>query len=145
MATIRQSFSSVWAAFAGDKAAGALGGFRYARQLTIATCFAALCGAGLYGYRWYASHREQQAHKIFTECMQEYGRAQKNAALWPNVEAILKAGYEKHQSSQLAPFFLTYRADVLLKQNKFDQALTVMREAMQVMPKKSPLHNLYAT
>lgn len=145
MSTIRQAMNSMYDAVSGDKAAGAMSGFRYGRQVVMLILAGAACYAGLYGYRWYAERREQQAFKIFTECLHEYDKAQKNPAILPNAELVFKAAYEKHSSSRLAPYFLIYRSDLLIKQNKLADAVQVMGDALRVMPASAPVYNLYMT
>ncbi len=145
MSTIRQSFNTAYQAVAGDVLGNPMNSYKYSRHAMALVLVGALCAGGFYGYRWYAQHREQAAHKIFAECVHEYERAQKNPAVLPNAEQVFKAAYEKHSSSRLAPYFLVYRADILIQQKKLNEAVQVMSDALRIMPTSSPVYNLYMT
>ncbi|MFI5333361.1 MAG: hypothetical protein ACHQVS_04665 [Candidatus Babeliales bacterium] len=117
----------------------------YARELWFALGIALCIGAAGLGYRWYAHSQEQRAYKVFADCVREYEKAAENTALWSDVEQALTLGYQKHARSSLAPYFLAYKADVLLQQNKHDEAVATLDTMASVLPTSSPVYAPYMT
>jgi len=101
--------------------------------------------AGFYGYRWHAAQGEQAAQVVFADCMNQLAQAQEGTEPWSSVEQFFKMGYEQHSGSKLAPYFLAYQAEALIKQNKLAEAVVVMEKALDTMPKSSPVYGMYAT
>ena len=135
--TLRQKFSLWFSQSLSDIA--------YSRELKVIAIIALLiCSAG-FGYRWYAHSQEQRAYKVFTDCMREYEKALANTAIWSDVEQAFTLGYEKHARSSLAPYFLAYKADVLLKQNKNDEAIATFDAMAPQLPSTSPVYAPYMT
>lgn len=141
--TFREKTSALYYAIFGDKTAQ-ISSFKYAREATLLIGLAMLGTAGFYGYRIYRGYQEKAAQKVFGECIHEYEKALMDATLWPNVDQVFKVGYEQHRSSALAPYFLGFRADIMLKQNKKPEALEMMNEMLAAMPAKSSLRGSYA-
>src|SRR5437868_10788485 len=86
------------------------------KKTMIVLCVVLALGAGSFGaYKWVVASREQRAQKFFAECVEEYNRviAQQSGA-WEEVEKAFAAGYEKHGSSSIAPYFLAFQADALV-------------------------------
>ena len=107
-----------------------------------------LLGTGIYfGYRWYTVSREQQAQKIFSEYMQDYGLAHKanNAAEWQRIEALFAYGYSTYRSSNIAPYFLAMQADVQLKQGKHNEALATLNSLISALPSSSSMAPVFKT
>ncbi len=107
-----------------------------------------IVGAGIYfGYRWYAVSREQQAQKVFSEYIQDYGLAHKanNPAEWQRVEALFAYGHNAYRSTNIAPYFLAMQADVQLKQGKHDEALATLHTLIADLPSSSPMAPLFKT
>lgn len=117
----------------------------YSRELRGMVVIALLIVSAGFGYRWYAHTQEQRAYKVFTDCMREYEKALGNTATWSDVEQALTVGYEKHTRSSLAPYFLAYKADVLLKQSKHDQAIATLDAMVLQLPASSPVYDSYMT
>lgn len=101
-----------------------------------------------WAYSKYAGRNEQQAQKTLASCIELYEQAagaSATATPWPTVETACKRAHEEYASSVLAPFFLSYQAEALIKQNKIDEAITVMNQMVSSLSKNSPLYYIYAT
>ena len=116
-------------------------------KITNYVFYAALVGAVAWGgyqlYGMYTRSKEQAAHAIFAEYTQEYERALKaQEEDWTAIETLFKKGYEQHSGSRLAPYFLAYQAEALLKQNKKQEAFTALNMAVNAM-RASEIKPLY--
>ena len=106
-----------------------------------------------FGYSWRQKSIQELAFKAFAESLEELQTGLITASssgtdtkqLWEDVERAFKVGFEQHGNSTLAPFFLAFQASALAKQGKTQEALLVLTDAVQKMPKKSPLYFAYAT
>ena len=99
-----------------------------------------------YGYQFYIQKRESKAYEAFVEVAHAYQNAEESAfksvmpnntgaenleAIWKDVEILIDAGYCANSNSYLAPFFLAYKANVMLEQGKsVDEAYEVMQQAL---------------
>jgi len=125
---------------------------------TIIVCIIALgTVGGYYGYQTYIEGREMRAYEAFVEVTHAYRQAQENSLrsmfpgsksenlenLWKDVEVLADAGYNANSSSYLAPFFLSYKANVLLEQGKpVDQAYEYMKQALSKVSKRSDFYDV---
>lgn len=120
--------------------------FKYSREVTIALTIIVAGLAGWWGYQWWNQQREVAAQKTFSECLYAYQEAlQGKDESWSNAATLLGIGYEQHKSSVLAPYFLMFYADALLKDGQKEEALEKYDRAIKDLPKNSPLHFLYKT
>lgn len=101
--------------------------------------------AGYVGYRWHVVNRERDAQKAFAESLQLYRTAFEKPELWSEVALAFEQGRMQHASSLLAPYFRAYQADALSYQNKTEEALTAVQDAVASLSTSSPLYYLYAT
>lgn len=138
--TSRQKFS-LWFSSLADHGTAMV----YARELWFVVGIALCIGAAGLGYRFYAQGYEQRAYKVFSDCMHEYEKAAANTAIWSDVEQAFTLGYQQYGRSSLAPYFLAYKADVLLKQNKHDEAIATFDAMALVLPTASPVYGPYMT
>jgi len=119
---------------------------KYTWPLTILLLVAAGGIVGYRGYSWWIRQREQTAQKAFSECLGEYHQAlYGQGGSWSNVAMLFNIGYENNSSSKLAPYFLVFYADALLRQGKKDEGLIKFDEAIKMIPADSPLLYLYKT
>jgi predicted Zn-dependent protease len=121
---------------------------RIMRLLSIGAMITAALAVSYWGYQLYAGNREKNAQKELAACMELYEKAAgagEMATLWPSVEMACKLGHERYSGSSLAPYFLSYQADALIKQNKMDEAITIMNEMVHALSPRSPLYHVYAT
>lgn len=142
--TTRQKFS-LWLFSVVGNSKSSTGGFKYTKELYAGLVIALVIGAAGSGYHWYSHVQEQRAHKILADCMHEYDKAVSGVQDWSSVEQAFTLGYEKHSGSSLAPYFLAYKADVLIKQNKKDEAVVIFDTMAEQLSVSSPLYNPYMT
>lgn len=119
-----------------------------ANALFMGTIAIMILLATWWGYSYFAGQKEKEAQKSLASCIELYDQASGSAETsipWSSVESACKRAYDEHSRSKLAPYFLGYQAEALIKQNKLDEALAVMGHALQSMATSSPLYNLYAT
>jgi tetratricopeptide (TPR) repeat protein len=121
------------------------GDLKYAKQTAFAALAAGLIAAGYYGHRWYRVNQEQSAQQLFSHNVEEFERALEEGKKddWANVESLFKLGYDQYSHSALAPFFLIYQAQAMLKQGKSTQAFQTIDTAVQQMSADSPLADVY--
>jgi tetratricopeptide (TPR) repeat protein len=101
-----------------------------------------------WGYSQFAGQKEKEAQKTLASCIELYDQAigaSETSVPWSTVETACKRAYDEYSSSNLAPYFLAYQAEALVKQNKTDEAVTVMTSMIKSMSKSSPLYYVYAT
>ncbi len=106
-----------------------------------------LAVAGWYGYSWYNRMQERTAYRDLAEIIEIHGKAHTAPSneKWNDLDRALDVGARKHSSSVLHPYFLTFRADVLIEEGKQKEALDLMNKATAEIPKTQPLYYLYAT
>lgn len=100
---------------------------------------------GFYSYRWYRAGQEEVAQRMFSQNVQEYERVMhegKNED-WASLETLFKLGYNQYSHSVLAPFFLIYQAQAMIKQDKSQEAREVLAKAVDAMSSSSPLYPLF--
>jgi tetratricopeptide (TPR) repeat protein len=123
------------------------------RILAIIGLVAAVSG-GVFGYLYYKRMRAERAYTALTEALEyfdapvkkkidekddDFGFLNKkefksDAEKWEKVDAVFKVGYEAHEGSGIASFFLAYRAEALINLNDLPRAIEVMRLALSKMP-----------
>lgn len=99
-------------------------------------------------YSQFAGQKEKEAQKTLASCIELYDQAvgaSETSVPWSTVETACKRAHDEYSNSNLAPYFLAYQAEALVKQNKTDEAITVMAQMMKAMSKNSPLYYVYAT
>ena len=113
--------------------------------------------AGYFGYGFYAKNREQQAFGALSEVVDSFEKAQydnlhseKGADKdlsenkWQDTEILLEALYKQNKRSYLAPYFLIFKSQIILERGgSIDEALKILEEALEKMPKKSSLFEFY--
>ncbi len=120
--------------------------FRYIKEFAIGIILLAVAIFGFLGYRWYVVYREQAAQKVFANYLKEYDKAEQGAPSdLEHAQMLFKLGYQQQSGSRLAPYFLAFQSDTLIKQGKIDEALDVMDTMIKVLPEKAPLTALYKT
>ncbi len=112
-----------------------------------------------YGYNIYIQKRESKAYEAFIEVTHAYKNAEEASfravmpnktssdnveAMWNDVEILLDAAYTANSSSYLAPFFLAYKANLMLEQGKsVDEAYQVMKQALAKLSSSSEFYDLF--
>lgn len=124
-------------------------------RIYIAVFILGIVGVGgYYAYSWHSNNVQKLAQKAFSESLEVYKQAlsldfakevpeKDRQNLWAEAEIAFKTGYQQNKSSTLAPFFLAYEAQALLKQNKLDQAYEALSDGLKKIPSSSPFSYLY--
>ena len=129
-------------------------GVKYLYSGIVTVTFAILLAAGYFAHGYYVQQRETRAFVGFREVVNSYREARdavkdlsdkdKIAEQWQNVEFLLDAVYGENTSSYLAPYFLMYRADIMLAKG---ESVDVVREevdrALRMIPFDTALYNLF--
>jgi hypothetical protein len=112
----------------------------------FAVILAIVAAIGYGSYTWYSSSREAYAHRLLTSGLQEFEQAltQDNAQSWQGVAETFAEGYKRAGNSNLAPIFLAFESEALLRQGKADQARERMHTVMKQLSQKSPFYYVYA-
>lgn len=116
---------------------------------------------GIYGYSYYKKNREESAYRALTLALEYFDapvkkdgeKAEDMSFLgskdfktsdekWEKVEAVFKKEYEAHKSSGIAALFLAYQSQALVELKKIDDAITVLRAAINTM-KSQPVKDYY--
>lgn len=122
---------------------------RQAVNALVLGAFAVLIMLGAWWiYAQFAGQKDKEAQKTLASCIELYDQAigaTETSVPWSTVETACKRAYDEYSNSKLAPYFLAYQAEALVKQNKDDEAITVMTQMIQSMPKNSPLYYVYST
>lgn len=100
------------------------------------------------GYSYMTMKRAEEAQKALSEGVAEFERAsaeEDKEAHWDDVVRGFQTGYDRYSGTWAGPYFLVYKAQALLAQNKFDEALAEMTKAVAAIKKSSPLYYFYST
>jgi len=109
---------------------------------------------GIFGYFHYKRARAQRAYSALVAALEyfdapikkdeeakadDFGFLDKKeftteAEKWKKVDAVFANEYEKNSNSGIAPFFLAYRAEALVKLKDLPKAIEIMRLAISTMP-----------
>lgn len=115
------------------------------RLFAIGLAVVLLIGGTYTGYKYYYKGIQRVAQRDFSQAMQTYNEAiggqAKKENIWTEVEFAFKTGYQQNKSSTLAPFFLAYQSEALLKLNNKEEAYKVLTQAVDSM--KSPFSYFY--
>ena len=119
--------------------------FSYVKELFIVLCILGGIGSGFLLYRIYVVYREQAAQNVLAQYVQEYHQMQNaQPADWQRVAKLFQLGSEQQSNSYLAPYFLLFQAEALLREDKKQEALTVMDKLVE-QSVNSPLLLLFET
>jgi len=119
--------------------------FKYVKGFLIVFCILGGIGSSFLLYRAYVVYREQAAQNALAQYIQEYHQIKDGKpADWQRVAALFQLGSEQQSNSYLAPYFLLFQAEALLRENKKQEALTVMDKLVE-QSVNSPLLSLFKT
>lgn len=126
-----------------------IGDFKKEKSIALLVCLflAAAAAGGWFWYTSYKKHYEQRAQKILYSCLAEYEKtlAEPTPSKWENIETMCKLGYETNKSAMLAPYFLVVYANVLLAQQKKEEALSAMDDLIRQISSSSPFYYIFKT
>lgn len=130
---------------------------KYVKEATIGIGLLAALVGGYFLNSWYVKNREEQAFNAFSEIVfslqqneqiiqsldPEKDKEKINQA-YADILILIEALYKEHISSYLAPYFLALKSQIILEQtNNYQEALTLLDQALDGMDKKSDLGSLY--
>jgi tetratricopeptide (TPR) repeat protein len=111
------------------------------------------------GYLYHKSRLQEKAYKSFANALRYYdakvGEAKSSVPdidlksfataeeKWNEVAKIFQEGFENYRNAGIAPFFLVYQSDALLNLGKTDEAINVLRQAIDLMKNKSATYSYF--
>ena len=106
---------------------------------------ALIAGGGWYGYHYFATQKEEQAHTILVDCFHEYEQALHGKSKWEDVANMCQAGYEKYSSTKAGSYIYSVLVDALIAQQQLPEALEKITFMINRISAQSPVYNLYRT
>lgn len=107
---------------------------------------AALATGLFFAYRYYVVYRERSAQKVFSLSVDQFNQIESSSPeIWKDMAVQFEHGYEHNSGSYLAPAMLAREADALVKENKLDEARSVMKRAVESVAASSPVSHLMRT
>jgi len=130
---------------------------KYVKEVMIGLGLLVALGGGYMLNRWYTQHREQKAFEALCEVVVSFNQTQratqgldpakdqeKIEQSWNDTLLLLDALYKEHMGSYLAPYFLAFKAQVVLeKDHDLAQSMQILDEALPHMSKNSELGSLF--
>ncbi len=113
----------------------------YTKYASVAFGVAIIITALFFGYRWYVVYREREAQAVLADYMHK-AQADSDASL-ATMETLFQEGAQKQSGSYLEPYFLVSQANILIKENKLEDAIGVMEKAIARMSKDNVLLPLF--
>lgn len=107
------------------------------------------CALGLaassFAFVLWSAKRERAAQYDFSALMTEYETmSQDKDPEWDTLLKKFEKNYEKHSSSSLLPYYLSYKVRILLNQDKREEALATLDAMINATP-ESIMLSLYQT
>ncbi|HLJ31519.1 MAG TPA: hypothetical protein VKU36_03725 [Candidatus Babeliales bacterium] len=113
------------------------------KHLCMLFSFFALIIGLFFAHKLWVGHREKAAQYDFSILMTEYETLLRDKdAQWSELLEKFEKNYAKHSSSSLLPYYLGYKVQILLHQNRKDEALATL-DTMITNLVGSPLLALY--
>jgi hypothetical protein len=130
---------------------------KYVKEATIGIGLLAALIGGYFLNSWYVKNREEQAFKDFSSIVSSMQQneqiiqaldpqkdKEKIDQAYNDVLLLIDALYKEHVGSYLAPYFLALKSQIILEQtNNYQEAVTILDQALNGMDKKSDLGSLY--
>ncbi|MGB8367327.1 MAG: tetratricopeptide repeat protein [Candidatus Babeliales bacterium] len=119
--------------------------FKYVKELLIGIGLLVGMIVGFLLYRVYAVYQEQKSQEILGQYIGEYNQIKDgDPADWQRIASLFQQGSEQYSNSHLTPYFTLFQADALLKENKNQEALSLLDRAIK-QASNSPLLSLIKT
>ncbi len=130
---------------------------KYMREAFIGILLVVCLGGGYFLHKFYVVNRERQAFVALSEVVHSFLQSQqqaqslenvddkeKNYQAWQDTEILLDALYKENINSYLAPYFLVFKAQIVLERDHdLNHALTIMDDALANVSKNSELGSFY--
>jgi tetratricopeptide (TPR) repeat protein len=89
----------------------------------------------LFAHKLWVINRERSAQYDFSALMTEYETmSREKDPQWSALLEKFESSYAKHSSSSLLPYYLGYKVQILLAQDKRDEALTTLDTMINDLP-----------
>ena len=129
-------------------------GMKYVYTVGLLVGFTVLLTGGYFAHQYHIEQRETRAFVGFREVTNSYQEAQgivkdlsdqeKINERWQDVEVLLDAVYSQNSHSYLAPYFLMYKAQIMLEKGEsLELATEEIDKALRLIPFDTPLYNLF--
>jgi len=95
------------------------------------------------GYMLWMNEQNKAAQRYFGLLIMEYNQVKQEQDFdWQNLLTKFEKGFDKHSRSSLLPYYKDYAVNILLKQNKKNEALALL-DSIILDTQASPLSSLY--
>jgi predicted negative regulator of RcsB-dependent stress response len=122
----------------------------YKTYIIYGIIFIAIFVLSFWGYAYYKNYSRAVAHKDFIAALKCYDGVvgvtkyddsgisfSSENEKWQQTAKAFEEGYRAHRGSELAPFFLAFQSESLLKCGKRADALTLLRQAINLFSDKN--------
>lgn len=120
-----------------------------AQNIRYLLTIAAIAATGVllwYGYNWHFLKKQADAQYALMGCLQQFDRMEKEKNPdWSVLQKVCTKTFDEHARSNAAPYLLALEADILIRQNKKEEALDKMNKAVGALSTSSPVYYLYKT
>ena len=97
-----------------------------------------------FAYKWWIVKRERAAQYDFAFLMTEYdAMSREKEPQWDVLLEKFEKNYEKHSYSSLLPYYLGYKVQILLAQDKKEEALETLHKMITGIVPSSPMLAMY--
>ncbi len=124
--------------------------------LIVAAGILILIGLAI-GYGYYRARRQEKAHKSFIQALKYFDAKvgveedflgetksfKTEEKKWEQTAKIFKKEYGKNRSAGIAPIFLAYQSEALVRLGKLDKAIEVLKKSLNLMEKDAALYSYY--
>jgi tetratricopeptide (TPR) repeat protein len=115
-----------------------------AKPLLLVFSFAVAMVFLFFAYKWWVIKRERAAQYDFAFLMTEYdAMSREKDPQWAVLLEKFEKNYEKHSNSSLLPYYLGYKVQILLAQNKKEEALDTLNKMIAGIVPSSPMLAMY--
>ena len=126
--------------------------FKYFASGAVVVLLSAAVGGGMY---YYNAVDKERAQDVFCESASSYemtlrkffmgGDPKKESEEWADIELELKSAYNQIPKSETGAYIKTLEAETLIRQQKVDEALVVLKEADKMLSSSNPIYYLCKT
>ncbi|OGB86133.1 hypothetical protein A3J41_00500 [candidate division TM6 bacterium RIFCSPHIGHO2_12_FULL_38_8] len=129
---------------------------KYLKETLIGTLLAICLIGGYFLNKFYVQSREQQAFVALSEVVDSFMHSQRTAQsmeqkdkekieqAWQDTQILLDALYKDNSSSYLAPYFLVFKAQVILERDhNVDAAIQVLDDALKSISSTTEIGSLF--
>lgn len=113
------------------------------KPIMMVLFFAAAMTVLFFAHKLWVAKRERAAQYDFSALMTEYETmSREKNPQWSALLEKFEKNYDKHSSSSLLPYYLGYKVQILLAQDKKDEALATLDKIISDIP-GSPMLAMY--